>query len=1214
MKLTLSINRSFSVRVGLFLILVLATFGVLPTHVARADTYTVTNTNDSGTGSLRQAILDAESHGGADQIAFDASVSGTITLASALPTITQDLTITGPGADRLAISGNDTYRVFAITGGTVSISGLTITAGYPDSAAGAFGLSGAGIYVASSADVTLRDCAITHNTLPSDTNLKGAGILSVGDLTIERCTISHNDAADNSGGGIFAHLPSLLSVTASTISGNSADYGGGILVYNAIADVNSSTVTNNTANVDDGGITVDTNGVITLTNSIVAGNVDADGGDYPDVDEFFGDINSGGYNVIGIDDDSVISGDGATGDQVGTSGSPLDPHLGPLADNSGRTQTHALLAGSPALDAIPEGGNAYNGASATDQRGFDRPMGDNADVGAYEWEPFYVESVSPAHNAMTVPLDSSVVVTYTAPVSATTVTSRTVAVHGMMQGLITGTHSTDGRVVTVDPTRDFFPGEPVYAVATIQTTNVTGTHPLTATQWQFIAAVSAGDGDFDDSGQNLAQNDSFDVALGDLDGDGDLDAFIANGSQGSHDGANRVWTNDGHGSFTNSGQTLGSSNSRDATLGDVDNDGDLDAFVSNQGGNKVWLNDGSGAFTDSGQSLGSANSFGTALGDVDSDGDLDAVVANASGNGEICLNNGGGTFTCNSGPATASGRDVALGDLDGDGDLDAVVVNYGNPHTIWTNDGSGSFTAGDTLASSNAEGMDMADLDGDHDLDIFITNGHPNPNTVWLNDGDGTFTNSGQSLGNSSSRDVTLGDLDGDGDLDAYVVNSNSGGNTVWLNNGSGTFTDNTQSLGDNNSFSVGLGDLDGDGDLDAFVANNTEGGDGEPNKVWRNGPPPPDVTVSKTVSPASAQPGDSITYTLTFSNAGGIATGVVITDSVPVSVTSPTVLSSSGAAITLTGSAPNFVWDVADLAPGQGGIITLTGALAEPLAAGVFTNTAQIAYAGAEDDETNNTDKAGLTVQNVAPVADADSDQYVLLNATVTLNGSASSDANGDALTYGWAQTGGTSVTLSDAAAESPTFTAPGSATVLTFTLSVTDSLGMADPTPDQVVVTVTEVVTHYVFLPVLANNSFVAPDLVVQSITATGTDVQVVVANQGDAPVTGEFWVEAYVDPDPAPTAVNQPWWDLGDEGIFWGVSQDLLPLDPGETITLTVGDASYDADYSRVSWPLAAGTPVYAQVDAYDEDTTYGAVLESHEITGAPYNNIATTDSVD
>ena len=192
-------------------------------------------------------------------------------------------------------------------------------------------------------------------------------------------------------------------------------------------------------------------------------------------------------------------------------------------------------------------------------------------------------------------------------------------------------------------------------------------------------------------------------------------------------------------------------------------------------------------------------------------------------------------------------------------------------------------------------------------------------------------------------------------------------------------------------------------------------------------------------------------------------------------------------------------------------------------------------------------------------------------------------------------------------------TFTAPPAADVLTFTLTVTDSQGLADPTPDEVVITVSEVVTTYTYLPLVVNNYVVAPDLVVQSVTATAGDVQIVIANQGNAPVVDGFWVAGYVNPSPAPDAVNQMWWELGDEGMFWGIPEDALPLNPGETITLAVSDDYYDEDYSHVSWPLAAGSVVYVQADAWNADTDYGAIRESHEITGGSYDNNIGSDTV-
>jgi subtilisin-like proprotein convertase family protein len=147
---------------------------------------------------------------------------------------------------------------------------------------------------------------------------------------------------------------------------------------------------------------------------------------------------------------------------------------------------------------------------------------------------------------------------------------------------------------------------------------------------------------------------------------------------------------------------------------------------------------------------------------------------------------------------------------------------------------------------------------------------------------------------------------------------------------------------------------------------------------------------------------------------------------------------------------------------------------------------------------------------------------------------------------------------------------------------------------------------VRQVIYLPLVVNNySPPLPDLVVKEIIATADDVQVVIENQGGGTAGGDFWVDAYIDPETAPTGVNDTWQMVGDQGIAWGVTSGLAP---GETITLTRYHAYYDPANSDVVWPLAANTPIYAQVDSAHTGSAYGAVLEDHESTGGPYNNIA------
>jgi len=343
-----------------------------------------------------------------------------------------------------------------------------------------------------------------------------------------------------------------------------------------------------------------------------------------------------------------------------------------------------------------------------------------------------------------------------------------------------------------------------------------------------VQISSAQDGVFTDSGQNLYNSEIYDIALGDVDGDGDLDAFIGNGAWYAGGEPNKVWLNDGNGNFTDSGQSLGSSGSFVVALGDVDGDGDLDALIVNHPGtNKVWLNDGNGNFTDSGQALDSSY-FGGALGDLDGDGDLDAYLTGGSSPDKVWLNDGNGNFTDsgqNLGLSIPYSWDIALGDLDSDNDLDAFVVNT-TLNKVWLNDGNGNFSdSGQNLGSSDSRGVALGDLDSDGDLDAFIANGDRNltgnANKVWLNDGNGNFSDSGQNLGNYWSQDIALGDVDGDGDLDAFIVNYHLP-NSVWLNDGNGNFSDSGQQLGViiSRSTNVELGDLESDGDLDAFIVN----------------------------------------------------------------------------------------------------------------------------------------------------------------------------------------------------------------------------------------------------------------------------------------------------------------------------------------------------------------------------------------------------------
>ncbi len=353
------------------------------------DTPVVTSLADSGAGSFRDAVANVCAGG---TITF--AVTGTIDLGSAgVLFVPKDMTIQGPGADQLTLrhDSSSPFPVLYVRNVVASISGLTIADGNNGSG------SGGGIHN-EGGTLTIDGVAFVNNQADSGGAVANVPGPTTGPVTIVRSTFSGNVAQY---GGAVYHGSNQVAFTVanSTFSGNQASLFGGA-VYLAGSGTGATftnvTITSNAANLSDtsgtgGGIRTANGTVIPLLqNSIVAGN--HNGFASPVADDVDGTLSgSSAANLIGVDTGVSGVSNGVNGNQVGSAGTPIDPQLGPLADNGGRTKTHALLAGSPAIDA---GDNSLVDGTS-DQRGqariLDSPDGDNVatvDIGAVEYGPW----------------------------------------------------------------------------------------------------------------------------------------------------------------------------------------------------------------------------------------------------------------------------------------------------------------------------------------------------------------------------------------------------------------------------------------------------------------------------------------------------------------------------------------------------------------------------------------------------------------------------------------------------------------------------------------------------------------------------------------------------------------------------------------------------------------------------------------------------------
>lgn len=366
-------------------------------------TQLVTNTADTGAGSLRDAIENQANAG--DLITFDTTGifvnPQAINLASEIDWTAENLTLEGTGQDKLFVNGTTTSRVFNINANNANIRNITIQNG---TVAG----DGGGIYHTGTGNLTLANSTITNNEATNN----GGGVYSASSVTLINSTVANNTATGGTGGGIsnFNTTGDVILIESTVANNIAGGKGAGIFNNTGNVELTNSTVSGNVSNNNGGGIY--TSKIANLTNSTISGNVGTNGGGifsqggtirnstianniannqgggiYRDggtfaiansiIAENTGNDLAGDFTGSSFDFNLIGTTAGSTNLSLGTGNiTGVNPNLSPLGNYTGKNQTHVLLPGSAAIDA------GMNLGLTTDQRGFSR--GTKVDIGATE--------------------------------------------------------------------------------------------------------------------------------------------------------------------------------------------------------------------------------------------------------------------------------------------------------------------------------------------------------------------------------------------------------------------------------------------------------------------------------------------------------------------------------------------------------------------------------------------------------------------------------------------------------------------------------------------------------------------------------------------------------------------------------------------------------------------------------------------------------------
>lgn len=365
-------------------------------------------------------------------------------------------------------------------------------------------------------------------------------------------------------------------------------------------------------------------------------------------------------------------------------------------------------------------------------------------------------------------------------------------------------------------TAGFKPGEEVEV-------SVVGNTQLTGSVQRFrVGSGLQGAAGFQNRTDVTTGTGPYSIALGDMNGDGDLDLVSANAA----DHALGVQLGDGAGNFGFKINTPTGTSPFSLALGDFNGDGILDVVNVNQNDDtlNLHLGDGSGSLSTALTLPTGDMPYAVAVGDLNIDGKLDVVEASFL-DSTLGIRLGDGSGGLGTRTTVTSGLHPAhltLGDVNQDGVLDLLSANYSaDSVSVLLGNGSGGFaTRTDFTVGDSPHALNLGDLNADGRLDLVTANEQDNTFSVLLGTGSGSFLSKTDVATGLYPHSVALGDLDGDGVLDLAISNYNADSTSVLLGNGSGGFAARTDFQVQSNPSQAVVGDVNGDGKLDVVVAN----------------------------------------------------------------------------------------------------------------------------------------------------------------------------------------------------------------------------------------------------------------------------------------------------------------------------------------------------------------------------------------------------------